>query len=93
MTMNKKHPYLDHLETQHKKGTISRREFIRLAACLGVGAGVGLTMPGLVKPALASRPQTPVVCSRWRPRCRKLPTRPSSAGSCPAISSAKWPNT
>ncbi len=57
MTMNKKHPYLDHLETQHKKGTISRREFIRLAACLGVGAGVGLTMPGLVKPALASAPK------------------------------------
>ena len=54
MAKDKKHPYLDHLETEHKKGNLSRREFIHLAACLGIGAGVGLTMPGLVKPALAS---------------------------------------
>ena len=54
MSKDKKHPYLDYLETEHKKGTIGRREFIRLASCLGAAAGVSLGLPGLVKPVRAA---------------------------------------
>ncbi len=57
MAKQKKHPYLDYLENEHKKGNLSRRDFIRLAACLGVGAGAALSMPGLVGTARAAAPK------------------------------------
>ena len=57
MAKQKKHPYLDYLETEHRKGVLSRRDFIRLAACLGAGAGAALSMPGLVRTARAAAPK------------------------------------
>lgn len=43
----KAHPRLNELKTQYTNGALSRREFIRYAALLGVGAGVASQMVGL----------------------------------------------
>ncbi|MDQ0474370.1 ABC transporter substrate-binding protein [Labrys wisconsinensis] len=54
MTDIKEHSLLPGLKEQLGKGQMDRREFIRFAALLGVGASAAYAMAGLPSPALAA---------------------------------------
>lgn len=59
MKRENSHPYLPELIDQYKKGKLTRREFLRYAALLGVSVGAASGMVGLPLPktAFAANPQ------------------------------------
>ena len=52
-TSSKMHPKVREAQEQMDSGRLSRREFVRYAALLGVGAGAAYAMAGLPSPAVA----------------------------------------
>ncbi|MGE0845873.1 MAG: ABC transporter substrate-binding protein, partial [Flavobacteriaceae bacterium] len=53
------HPLVEQARGQMKSGRMNRREFVRLAALLGVSAGAAYAMAGLPSPALAQDSMMP----------------------------------
>jgi len=52
-TSSKLHPKVEDARQEMERGRLNRREFVRFAALLGVGAGAAYTMAGLPSPAFA----------------------------------------
>lgn len=59
MSMKKLHPLMLELLSQHREGRMSRREFLRFSALLGVSAGTAMTLGGFapVRKAWAATPK------------------------------------
>jgi peptide/nickel transport system substrate-binding protein len=53
MTAAREHPYLPRLCDEMRRGSIDRREFLRMATLLGVAAGTAYSIAGLPIPARA----------------------------------------
>jgi len=53
------HPYVPELIDQYKKGKLTRREFLRYAALLGVSLGAASAMVGIPRPwtVFAAKPE------------------------------------
>lgn len=52
-TSSKLHPKVEDARREMERGRLNRREFVRFAALLGVGAGAAYAMAGLPSPAFA----------------------------------------
>lgn len=52
-TSKKLHPKVAEARREMESGKLNRREFVRFAALLGVGAGSAYAMAGLPNPAVA----------------------------------------
>jgi peptide/nickel transport system substrate-binding protein len=53
LTNDREHALLPNLRDQLNRGVMDRREFIRFATLLGVGAGTAYSMAGMAAPAMA----------------------------------------